>query len=94
MFVLASYLVKRITAGSSASGVSAMSSSSNSSHTSSSSSESLCTQCSCSGHHYRCREYFNEIYSLIIKFYSFILAPQTPSNWKLGRQIGQGKHCL
>ena len=49
-------LVKRPTTGSAESGGSAISSSSNSSHTSSSSSESLCTQCSCSGHHYRCKE--------------------------------------
>ncbi len=27
-------------------------------------------------------------------FFSFILAPQTPSNWKLGRQLGQGKLFL
>ncbi|CAF3149963.1 unnamed protein product [Rotaria sp. Silwood2] len=66
----ASYLVKRPAAGSSVSGGSAISSSSNSSNTSSSSSESLCTQCSCSGHHYK--------------------SPQTPSNWKLGRQLGHG----
>ncbi|CAF3447758.1 unnamed protein product [Rotaria socialis] len=65
-----SYLVKRATTGSTVSGASAMSSCSNSSHTSSSSSESICTQCSCSGHHFR--------------------SPQTPSNWKLGRQLGQG----
>jgi len=26
--------------------------------------------------------------------FSFILAPQTPSNWKLGRQLGQGKLFL
>ncbi|CAF4706999.1 unnamed protein product, partial [Rotaria sp. Silwood2] len=65
-----SYLVKRPAAGSSVSGGSAISSSSNSSNTSSSSSESLCTQCSCSGHHYK--------------------SPQTPSNWKLGRQLGHG----
>jgi hypothetical protein len=66
----ASYLMKRIASGSTVSGGSARSSNSNSSHTSSSSSESLCTQCSCSGHHY--------------------ISPQTPSNWKLGRQLGQG----
>ncbi|CAF1048360.1 unnamed protein product [Rotaria sordida] len=64
------YIVKRTAIGSTVSGGSAISSSSNSSHTSSSSSESICTQCSCSGHHYK--------------------SPQTPSNWKLGRQLGQG----
>ena len=31
--------------------------------------------------------------NLIIGF-SFILAPQTPSNWKLGRQLGQGRNPL
>jgi len=53
---LASCLIKRGATGSTVSGGSALSSNSNSSHTSSSSSESLCTQCSCSGHHYICKE--------------------------------------
>lgn len=66
----ASYMMKRTTSGSTLSGASGTSSNSNSSNTSSSSSESLCTQCSCSGHHF--------------------ISPQTPSNWKLGRQLGQG----
>jgi hypothetical protein len=87
--ILASYLIKRATTGSTESGASAIGSSSNSSHTSSSSSESLCTQCSCSGHYYRCKEIVEEN-----NITCFLLAPQTPSNWKLGRQLGQGKFDL
>ncbi len=52
---LASHSNKRAGASSTVSGGSALSSNSNSSHTSSSSSESICTQCSCSGHHFICK---------------------------------------
>lgn len=82
VLILDNYSTKRGTTGS---GVSGVSSSSNSSHTSSSSSESLCNQCSCSGYRYRCKSIFKNIF---INY--FLLAPQTPSNWKLGRQLGQG----
>jgi hypothetical protein len=86
LFFLDTSFVRRTASSSNVSGGSAINSIGNSSQTSSMSSESLRIQCTCSSQHFRCKRIVFEKEKLKIT----ILAPQTPSNWKLGRKLGQG----
>jgi hypothetical protein len=90
--LLGTSFVRRTASSSNVSGGSVVNSIGNSSQTSSMSSESLRTQCTCSSQNSKCKRIV--LRKTTTKSNQFLLAPQTPSNWKLGRILGQGIHNL